>query len=155
MLLGMPSGMIAGVERSGRPHNTITISTPTGGVIKTLNVRAGMTMATGQTLAEINGLGTVWLNAAVPEAIAAPLKAGQPVQATLAAFPGDTLSGRIAAILPETQADSRTLTVRIELPNRGGRLRPACSRRCRFRATANRPCWCQRRRSSEPANGRW
>jgi Cu(I)/Ag(I) efflux system membrane fusion protein len=124
MLLGMPSGMIAGVERSGRPHNTITISTPTSGVIKTLNVRAGMTMATGQTLAEINGLGTVWLNAAVPEAIAAPLKAGQPVQATLAAFPGETLSGRIAAILPETQADSRTLTVRIELPNRGGRLRP-------------------------------
>jgi Cu(I)/Ag(I) efflux system membrane fusion protein len=82
-----------------------------------------MTMATGQTLAEINGLGTVWLNAAVPEAIAAPLKPGQPVQATLAAFPGETLSGRIA-ILPETQADSRTLTVRIELPNRGGRLRP-------------------------------
>jgi Cu(I)/Ag(I) efflux system membrane fusion protein len=29
-----------------------------------------------------------------------------------------------SAILPETQADSRTLTVRIELPNRGGRLRP-------------------------------
>ncbi len=124
MLLGMPSGMIAGVERSGRPHTTITISTPTGGVIKTLNVRAGMTMATGQTLAEINGLGTVWLNAAVPEAIAAPLRPGQPVQATLAAFPGETLAGRIAAILPETQADSRTLTVRIELPNRGGRLRP-------------------------------
>ncbi|WP_343615847.1 efflux RND transporter periplasmic adaptor subunit [Novosphingobium sp.] len=124
MLLGMPSGMIAGVERSGRPHNTITISTSTSGVIKTLNVRAGMTMATGQTLAEINGLGTVWLNAAVPEAIAAPLKPGQPVQATLAAFPGETLSGRITAILPETQADSRTLTVRIELPNRGGRLRP-------------------------------
>jgi Cu(I)/Ag(I) efflux system membrane fusion protein len=124
ILLGMPSGLIAAVERSGRPHNTITISTPTSGVIKNLNVRAGMTMATGQTLAEINGLGTVWLNAAVPEAIAAPLRPGQPVQATLAAFPGETLSGRIAAILPETQADSRTLTVRIELPNRGGRLRP-------------------------------
>ena len=28
------------------------------------------------------------------------------------------------AILPTTQADSRTLTVRIELPNRDGRLRP-------------------------------
>jgi Cu(I)/Ag(I) efflux system membrane fusion protein len=124
MLLGMPSGMIAGIERSGRAHNTITISTPTGGVIKTLNVRAGMTMATGQTVAEINGLGTVWLNAAVPEAIAAPLRPGQPVQATLAAFPGETLSGRIAAILPETQTDSRTLAVRIELPNRGGRLHP-------------------------------
>jgi len=123
-LLGMPSGTIASVERTGRPHNVITISTPTGGVIKTLDVRAGMTMTAGQTLAEVNGLGTVWLNAAVPEAIAGPLKPGQTVQATLAAFPGETLSGRVSAILPQTQADSRTLTVRIELPNRGGHLRP-------------------------------
>jgi Cu(I)/Ag(I) efflux system membrane fusion protein len=124
VLLGMPSGTIASVERTGRPHNVVTISTPTGGVIKTLDVRTGMTMTAGQTLAEVNGLGTVWLNAAVPEAIAGPLKPGQSVQATLAAFPGETLSGRVSAILPQTQADSRTLTVRIELPNRGGRLRP-------------------------------
>ncbi|GLI99519.1 efflux RND transporter periplasmic adaptor subunit [Sphingobium sp. BS19] len=124
MLLGMPSGTIASVERGGRPHNVVTIATPIGGVIKTLDVRAGMTMSAGQTLAEVNGLGTVWLNAAVPEAIAGSLKPGQAVQAALAAFPGETLSGRVSAILPTTQADSRTLTVRIELPNRGGRLRP-------------------------------
>src|SRR3546814_15828099 len=36
----------------------------------------------------------------------------------------DVCSSDRAVILPETQADSRTLTVRIELPNRGGRLRP-------------------------------
>ncbi|MFZ5736483.1 MAG: efflux RND transporter periplasmic adaptor subunit [Pseudomonadota bacterium] len=124
MLLGMPAGTIASVERTGRPHNVVTISTPTGGVIKTLDVRAGMTLTAGQTLAEVNDLGTVWLNAAVPEAIAGPLRPGQTVQATLAAFPGETLSGSVSAILPQTQADSRTLTVRIELPNRGGRLRP-------------------------------
>ncbi|MHA3795589.1 efflux RND transporter periplasmic adaptor subunit [Sphingomonas sp. YL-JM2C] len=124
VLLGMPSGTIAAVERSGRPYNVLTVSTPTEGVIKTLGVRAGMTVAAGQTLAEVNGLGTVWLNAAVPEAVAGPLRPGQTVRATLAAFPGETIAGRISAILPETQTDSRTLTVRIELPNRGGRLKP-------------------------------
>ena len=123
-LLGMPASMIASVERSGRAHNVITISTPVGGVIKTLGVRAGMTVMAGQTLAEVNGVGTVWLNAAVPEAVAGPLRPSQTVQATLAAFPGETLTGRVSAVLPETQTDSRTLTVRIELPNRGGRLRP-------------------------------
>jgi Cu(I)/Ag(I) efflux system membrane fusion protein len=123
-LLGMPAGTIAAVERGGRPNNIITISTPTGGTIKTLGVRAGMTVAAGQTLAEVNGLGTVWLNAAVPEAVAGQLKIGQSAQVTLAAFPGETLFGRVSAILPETQTDSRTLTVRIKLPNRGGWLRP-------------------------------
>ncbi|WP_319798392.1 efflux RND transporter periplasmic adaptor subunit [Nitrobacter sp.] len=123
-LLGMPAGTIAAIERGGRPHNVMTISTPTGGVIKSLGVRVGMTVAAGQTLAEINGLGTVWLNAAVPEAVAGQLRPGQPVQATFAAFPGETLSGRVSAILPDIQTDSRTLTVRIELPNRAGRLKP-------------------------------
>ncbi|MBN8812330.1 MULTISPECIES: efflux RND transporter periplasmic adaptor subunit [unclassified Sphingomonas] len=123
-LLGMAPGTISAVERSGRPNNVVTISTPTGGTIKTLGVRAGMTVSAGQTLAEINGLGTVWLNAAVPEAMAGQLKPGQSATATLSAFPGERFTGRVAAILPDVQAESRTLTVRIELPNRGGRLRP-------------------------------
>jgi len=42
----------------------------------------------------------------------------------LAAYPGETFTGRVAAILPDVQAESRTLTVRIELANRGGRLKP-------------------------------
>lgn len=124
LLLGMSPGTVAAVERSGRPRAIVTIATPIAGTIKTLGVRAGMNVTAGQTLAEINGLGTVWLNAAVPQAVAAALRVGQRVEATLAAFPGETLTGRIAAILPEAQADSRTLTVRIELPNRGARLRP-------------------------------
>lgn len=123
-LLGMPPGTIAAVERGGRPHNVITITTPVGGAIKTLGVRAGMSVMAGQTLAEVNGLGTVWLNAAVPEAMAGELRPGQPISATLAAYPGERLSGRIAAILPSVETESRTLTVRIELPNRDGRLRP-------------------------------
>lgn len=101
-----------------------TIRSPIGGVIQTLDVRAGMTLAAGQTLAQVSGLGTVWLNAAVPEAQAALVRVGRPVRAELTALPGEIVSGRVVAILPTAQAESRTLTVRIELPNRSGRLRP-------------------------------
>ncbi len=123
-LMGMSEGVIAGVERSGRTNGTITIASPISGVIQTLDVRAGVTLAQGQTLAQVTGLGTVWLNAAVPEAQAGSVRIGQSASAALSAFPGETFSGRILAVLPTAQADSRTLTVRIELPNRGGRLRP-------------------------------
>lgn len=101
-----------------------TIRSPIGGVIQTLDVRAGMTLSAGQTLAQVSGLGTVWLNAAVPEAQAALVRVGRPVRAELTALPGETITGRVVAILPTAQAESRTLTVRIELLNRGGRLRP-------------------------------
>ncbi|WP_313807107.1 efflux RND transporter periplasmic adaptor subunit [Sphingobium sp.] len=123
-LLGMPAGTIAAAERSGKPHNIFTISSPIGGTIKTLAVRRGMTVAAGETLAEVNALGTVWLNAAVPEAMAGQLRPGQSGRARIAAFPGEVFDGRVSAILPAVQADSRTLTVRIELPNHGGRLKP-------------------------------
>ncbi|PKB14926.1 Cu(I)/Ag(I) efflux system membrane fusion protein [Novosphingobium kunmingense] len=123
-LLGMSDGLIASVERSGRTNSTISITSPMSGVIQTLDVRVGMTLTQGQTLAQVTGIGTVWLNAAVPEAQAGLVRVGQSASATLTAFPGEAFGGRIIAILPAAQTDSRTITARIELANRGGRLRP-------------------------------
>jgi Cu(I)/Ag(I) efflux system membrane fusion protein len=124
LLLGMPESLISAVERSGRPRTTVTITSPIGGVIRTLGVRAGMTVPAGLTLAEVNGLSTVWLNAAVPETLGGQLRVGRSVEVTLAAFPGERMTGRLIALLPEVASDSRTLTARIELRNPGGRLRP-------------------------------
>ena len=101
-----------------------TIRSPIGGVIQMLDVRQGMTLNAGQTLAQVSGLSSVWLNAALPEAQAGQVRVGAAVRAELAAFAGQSYYGKVIAILPTAQADSRTLTVRIELPNRGGRLRP-------------------------------
>lgn len=123
-LLGMAPGMIAAVERTGRVRNSTTIIAPGGGVIRTLGVRSGMTVSAGQTLAEVSGLGTVWLNASVPQSQSAQVRVGAPARLSFAAFPGETINGRVTAILPEAEGPSRTLSVRIELANRGGRLRP-------------------------------
>lgn len=123
-LLGMSPELIAAVERSGRVRNVVTVTTPTGGMIKTLAVRNGMTVMAGETLVEVNGLARVWLNAAVPEAQASQVRVGQTVKASLAAYPGESFTGQVTAILPQTETASRTLTARIELANRGGRLRP-------------------------------
>ena len=123
-LLGMSEGVIAAVDRDGRARTTITVSAPLGGVITKLDVRTGMTVATSQVLAEINGLSRVWVTAAVPEAQAGQLRQGQSVGVALSAYPGETLRGAVQAILPQAQGDSRTLQARIELPNPAGKLRP-------------------------------
>ena len=136
-LLGMSDGLIASVERSGRTNGTVTITSPISGVIQTLDVRAGMTLNQGQTLAQVTGIGTVWLNAAVPEAQTGSVRVGQSASATLTAFPGETFGGRIIAILPVAQSDSRTITVRIELTNRGGRLRPGMFAQVALGSTGN------------------
>lgn len=124
LLLGMSEALIAQIERTGRPRTTVTIASPSAGAIRTLGVRDGMSVTPGMTLAEISGLSTVWLNAAVPEVQAGRLRVGQGVEVTLSAFPGERFAGRLTALLPEVSGDSRTLTARIEMSNRAGRLRP-------------------------------
>ena len=123
-LLGMTDPMIASVERTRRAQTTITVTAPIGGAVTMLGVRPGMTVMEGQTLAEITGFSPIWLEASVPENQASSIRQGQPINATLAAFPDDRFAGRIIAILPSADAASRTLTVRAELPNPRGRLKP-------------------------------
>lgn len=131
-LSGMPAGLIAQMERSGRVQSVMTITSPLAGALQTLDVREGMTVAAGQTLARINGLGTVWLQVAVPEAQAASLAIGQTVESHFAGLPGRTFSASVSAILPTNAMDSRTVQVRVELPNPDGILRPGMSAQVRL-----------------------
>ncbi|WP_017516700.1 efflux RND transporter periplasmic adaptor subunit [Pseudomonas nitroreducens] len=124
LLAGMPNGLVQQIERSGRVQPVTTLNAPLAGVIRELEVRPGMTLAVGAPLARINGLGRVWLEAAVPEVQAAGLKVGQSVDARLPALPGHPVTGTLTSILPENDQQSRTLRLRIELPNPDGQLRP-------------------------------
>lgn len=123
-LLGMTEASIREVEQSGAVRSRFTISTPIAGVVQTLDVRAGMTLMAGQNVARINGLDTVWLDVAAPEASADAVREGASAEVHLAAFPEQPLKGRVTAILPALNEATRTLRVRVELPNRDGRLRP-------------------------------
>jgi membrane fusion protein, copper/silver efflux system len=122
-LLGMPAALVDRADGAGTPVAVQTITAPIGGVIAELMVREGMTVAGGMTLARINGLATVWLEVALPEAQAATIRPGQVAEARFPALPDQVVKGRVAAILPEGNRDTRTLRLRIELPNPGLRLR--------------------------------
>ena len=122
--VGMSEAQIAGVESSGRTQPRFTLVAPIGGVIAELMAREGMTVMPGATLFRINGTGTVWANAEVPESQAALLRVGAKVQARSPAVPGTAFEGRVQALLPEVYTTTRTLKARLELANPGGRLVP-------------------------------
>jgi membrane fusion protein, copper/silver efflux system len=124
LLLGMPADLIARIETRHEQEVTVTITAPIAGAIESLDVREGMTVSAGATLAKINGLQTVWLEAAIPESQSGLVALGQSVEAQLATYSGETVKGRVIAILPETSVETRTTRVRVELPNRNLRLRP-------------------------------
>ena len=136
-LLGMPETLIRDVEQNGKPRPRYTVSLPRGGLLESIEVRAGMTLAPGQTLARVNGLATVWLEVAVPEIYAAAVHPGDSAEAQLAGFAGQPITGRVTAILPALNEASRSLRVRVELPNRDGRLRPGLSAQVRLTTAAS------------------
>ncbi|KAF7600222.1 MAG: efflux transporter periplasmic adaptor subunit [Candidatus Dactylopiibacterium carminicum] len=121
---GMPPALIAQVEKEGQVLARVTLTAPVAGRVVELGAREGMTVMAGATLFQINALDSVWVNAEVPEGQAALLQPGAPVQTRAAGFPGDVFKGRVQAILPEVEAATRTLRVRVELANPGGRLAP-------------------------------
>ncbi|NWD79357.1 efflux RND transporter periplasmic adaptor subunit [Pseudomonas reactans] len=131
-LSGMPAGLIAQMERSGRAQSVLTVTSPIGGVVQTLDVREGMTMAAGQTLARINGLDRLWLQVAVPQSQGAALAVGQAVESRFVGLPGQAVKGTVSAILPAIAGDSRTVQVRVELPNTDGTLRPGMTAQVRL-----------------------
>lgn len=122
--VGMSDAQIALVDSSGRTQPRITLIAPIGGVVTELMAREGMTVMSGATLFRINGLGTVWANAEVPESQSALLRPGAKVQAISPAVPGTKFDGKVQAILPEVNATTRTLKARLELANPNSALVP-------------------------------
>jgi len=121
---GMNETQIRQVAEAGKVQPRIVLTSPIGGVITELAAREGMTVAAGATMFRINGVGTVWVNAEVPESQAALVHPGAKVEARSPAVPDATFAGRVQALLPEVNPGTRTIKARIELANPGGRLSP-------------------------------
>ncbi len=122
-LLGMPEALISQVERSGKVAAIHTVTAPRGGLVEELMVRQGMTVSPGMTLARLNGLDTVWIEAALPQAQAQGAKMGQTARVEVPALGGKPIEGKVSAVLPQANAATRTLRLRIEVPNSSGLLR--------------------------------
>ena len=122
--VGMSDAQIRLVETTGTTQPRVTLTSPQNGVVVELLAREGMTVMAGTTLFRINGLGTVWANAEVPESQSALLRPGAKVSAKSPAVPGTTFEGRVQTILPEVNAATRTIKARVELANPGARLVP-------------------------------
>ena len=123
-LTGMTEEQIRLVESTGKVQARVIVTAPLGGVISELSAREGMTVMSGAPLFRINGLGTVWVNAEVPESQASLVRPGIAVEARAPALPGNVVKGRVSTLLPDVSPTTRTLKARIELPNPGNRLVP-------------------------------
>src|SRR5581483_2331181 len=131
-LLGISEDQIRKLEREGNADPRVTLYAPDAGVVWELGVREGMAVSPGMTLFKLAPIGTVWVNAEVPETQAALVRPGAPVQGRTAAFPDKVFKGKVAALLPDVNPTTRTIKARIVLANPGGLLKPGMFARLEF-----------------------
>jgi len=129
---GMDEFLIAQIEASGIVQARISVLAPISGVLTEVMAREGMTAMAGATLFRIQGTGTVWAHAELPESQIPLVRPGTRVQARSTAIPGETFEGRIQSLLPEVNPATRTLKARLEIVNRGGKLAPGMLMQMRF-----------------------
>ncbi|SFB13599.1 membrane fusion protein, Cu(I)/Ag(I) efflux system [Collimonas sp. OK607] len=137
-LAGMTDDQIHLVESSGKVQARMTVFAPIGGVASELAVREGMTVMAGAPMFKINGVGTVWINADVPENLAAQVRPGNTVEARTPALQGTVFKGKVSAILPDVNPATRTLKARIELANPSGQLVPGMFATINFSSAARK-----------------
>jgi Cu(I)/Ag(I) efflux system membrane fusion protein len=110
-----------GRNRSG---GNLVITSPANAVVVEKTIVQGARFGAGETILRLADLSTVWLVANVPASSATGISIGQQASFRSQTLPGETFSGQVAFVQPIIDPQTRTLAVRIELPNPTGVLRP-------------------------------
>src|SRR5690554_2232378 len=108
----------------GKSGSKLTVRSPINGVVHERPAIRGESVAPGDDLFVIADTSRVWVIGQVYEQQIAQLKTGMRAELTLAAYPGERWEGQVDYIAAALDPQTRTLTVRVELENPDGRLRP-------------------------------
>jgi len=120
----VPETFLAEIERTRRVPVTFTWTVPRDGVVLERNVVDGMRANAGDTLFRIADHSMVWALVDVAERDLAAVAEGQKVTIRVRSYPDRTFSGKVALVYPHMNPATRTVRVRIELPNHDLLLRP-------------------------------
>jgi Cu(I)/Ag(I) efflux system membrane fusion protein len=123
-LWDVPPAELDQIERSGQVRRTLTLRSPISGVVTAKSVVEGIRVTPADTTFEITDLSRVWGIADVYESELPKVRVGMPADLVLGSLPGRSFRGRVAFVDPQVDPKSRTVKVRVELPNPKGELKP-------------------------------
>jgi Cu(I)/Ag(I) efflux system membrane fusion protein len=123
--LDVPQVRIEEVRKTLENPRTLDWPSPAAGDITEKRVIEGQRIMAGDELFRIADHSHVWVVAEVAEADIGDIPVGAPATVTLRAFPSEPHDGIVNFIYPEMMRPAtRTVSVRIELPNPDGKIKP-------------------------------
>jgi Cu(I)/Ag(I) efflux system membrane fusion protein len=123
-LWGLTDEQIEEIEKRGTPTDHMTVYAPISGIVIHKNALEGMYVNTGTRIYTIADLSRVWAKLDAYESDLVWLNLGQEVEFETESYPGEIFTGKIAFIDPVLDAKTRTVKVRVNMPNPEGKLKP-------------------------------
>ncbi len=122
--LGLTEEQVDELRARGKAESRVRVRAPINGtVIEKLAVE-GDYIETGDKIYRIADLSSVWLMLDLFPDDAARIRFGQQAEAEVSSMPGVVFTGRVAFIDPTVNPKTRTVSVRVEMLNPDGKLRP-------------------------------
>ena len=120
----VPPHEIAELEKTAQVQREIPVESPVSGYITERNALPNQFVQPDTKLYTVTDLSQVWIYAQVFQTDVGRLRAGDPATVTVDAYPGRTFRGRVDQVLPQVDAATRTVRVRLIFDNRGLLLKP-------------------------------
>lgn len=123
--LGMSEDSINELESSRKLNSRYEVSASIDGTVLERSITVGQIVQPAEVAFLLADLSNVWLVAEIPEQNAGDAAVGKEVEAETAAFPGEPIVGRLSFVSATVNPESRTVKVRMNVRNHGGRYKPA------------------------------
>lgn len=117
---------------SGNFEPVVTVTSPIAGTVIERTAAADAPVGPDSVLFTIADLSSLWLTVRVSETSVEAIRKGQTVSVLVGGRPDRPVDGRVDYIAPIVAPDTRTVDVRVQVPNRSGALRPGTSASARF-----------------------
>ena len=117
-------GVTNAEDPSGESGEYIPVRSPFHGVVLEKSVTQGTAVTVGTPLFVVANLAELWAVAEIDETQIPLVQAGRPTELRVAAYPGETFAGRITFVSDMVNPKTRRVTVRCQVPNPDGRLKP-------------------------------
>src|SRR3984957_3624978 len=114
--LDVPEAAIAAIEKSRDVLTSIEWTAPRNGIVLERNAIEGMRVQPGGVMFRIADHSAVWALIDVAERDLGAIAIGQTATVKARSFPGREFSGKIEAIYPEINKETRTPPLRVDLP---------------------------------------
>ncbi len=127
------------LEETGKVFRTLTVVAPARGVVMMrMPGLEGRAVQPGVELFHIADMSSLWLSVEAFENQIRWLPVGSVAEVSLSYFPGETFKGRVRFIEPQINEATRTVPLKLEVPNRGARLRAGMYATVRFQPVVAR-----------------